>query len=316
MLSDLERLTLSSGKMATDHYYYIDSSCGKGFQDLFERAQSFAAKALERLDDPTDSHFAEVFERIFKTPVADVEPMKRCPRFDPAPTQDRKEELSPRSVLAHVRRELHSFAYGWERTTVREGAEVRFQWDGMKRYVQMWPKVFFDPVNYLVRNYSKDEMEELFSHATASVMTDQPVELRLTPEDQHPRRVVIDFTEMAREKQIEWEACELERLAGLHIDSVADDLLETTIIHEMMHCKAYRLMDFSGDDEATSGWHLITGLTKEQSYLCAESIAMLCLAAGLGDLSPIDLPWGHKYTISDKGEIIGYDDELMSWTLL
>ncbi|KAG6359009.1 hypothetical protein INS49_012529 [Diaporthe citri] len=84
----------------------------------------------------------------------------------------------------------------------------------------------------------------------------------------------------------------------------------------MMHCKAYRLIDFYGDNEATSGWRLLAGLTKEQSYICAESIAMLCLAAGLADLSPIDLPWGYKYTISDYGEIIGYEDELRDWIFL
>lgn len=309
MLSDLERLSLSSSKMAINHYYYLDASCGERFQVIFERAQSFAGRALQRLDDPGDLQFAEVFERIFKTPVTDSEPMIRCHRFEPTPAQNRKEELRPRSVLAHVRRELHSFAYTWARTAVRAEAEVRIHWDGMGRYVHLRPEVFFDPVNYLVRNHGKEDMEELFNDCTASVMVDHPVELRLTPEDHNPQRVVIDFTEKAREKEIQWEACQVARLAGHHIDSVSDNLLESTIIHEMMHCKAYRLFDYPGDNGATSGWRLLTGLTKAQSYVCAESFAMLCLAAGLADLNPSDLAWGYKYTISDAGRIIGYVDE-------
>lgn len=110
------------------HYYYIDSSCGQDFQVLFERAQSFAARALERLNDPADSRFAEAFELIFKVPITDATPVGRCPRFQPAPGRDRKEALRPRSVLSHVRRELYSFAYCWARTYVREDAKVRMHY--------------------------------------------------------------------------------------------------------------------------------------------------------------------------------------------
>lgn len=282
------------------HYFYVDPSCGNDFEANFRRAQCFAARALERLNDPTDLQFAHVFEVIFKTPTTDAQPMGRSPGFQPTPSQDRQEELRPRSVLAHVRRELHSFAYTWERTRDRARAEVRIHFDGMGRYVQLWPKVFFDPVNYLVRTHGRADMERLFREATATVMSQHPVELRLTPEDHHPQRVVIDFTETAREKQISWEACEAFNLTGMKINLVADDLLEMTIIHEMMHSNAYKLLDFFGENESTSGWHLLTGLTKGESYLCAESIAMLCLVAGLGDLDHADLCPTATGTLSPK----------------
>lgn len=297
------------------HYYYIDSSCGSDFQVLFKRAQSFAARALERLDDPADSKFAEVFELIFKTPITDARPLGRSPAFQPAPGQDREAELRPRSVLAHVRRELRSFASCWARTPARGEAEVRMHWDGMGRYAKVLPAMFLDPVNYLVRNIGEDVMEDLFTHATATVTSELPVELRLTPDNHHPRRVVIDFTKKAWETQISWEAVEATNLAGLSIDVVADDLLETTIIHEMMHCHAYRLLDFPGDNRATSGWCYLTGLTREQSYICAESIAILCLVAALGDLKPDGLPSASSYILSSDGTIIGCE-EMQDWTLV
>lgn len=300
----------------TTHYYFLDESCGSNFQSLFERAQSFAARAAQRLDHPEDHQFAKAFELIFKTPVTDTQPMPRCLWFQPGPGQDSTAELRPRPVLAHVRRELHSLAHGWARTQVRQDAEVRIHWDGLGRYVQVWPRVFFDPVNYLVRNQGREDIEKLFREATASVMSEHPVELRLTPgKYHHPRRVVIDFTQKAWTEQISWEACEAADLVGHSIDLVADDLLEMTLIHEMMHCSANKLQDFFGDGESTSGWRLLTGLSKEQSYICAESIAMLCLVAGLGDLTPVGLPSGHRYTISEDGKIIGCE-EMMDWILV
>lgn len=301
----------------TTHFYFLDSSCGPNFQTLFERAQSFAARAAERLDDPEDTQFAEVFKLIFKTTVTDTLPMPRSPRFQPAPGQDHSQELRPRPVVAHVRRELHSLAHGWARTRAREDAEVRIHWDGLGRYLQVWPSVFFDPVNYLVRNQDREDVERLFREATASVMSEHSVELRLMPEEgHHPRRVVIDFTNMAWMRKVSWEACEAFNLVGCSLDHVADDLIETTLVHEMMHSSAYKLLDFFDDGESTSGWRLIMGLSKEQSYICAESIAMLCLVAGLGDLRPVGLPFGHRYTISEDGKIIGEQEEMTDWILV
>lgn len=242
--------------------------------------------------------------------------MPRCLWFQPAPGQDSTAELRPRPVVAHVRRELHSLAHGWARTRVRQDAEVRIHWDGLGRYVQVWPSLFFDPVNYLVRNRNKDQIEKMFREATASVTSEQAVELRLMPEESHhPRRVVIDLTDKAWTERISWEACEASDLVGYSIDKVADDLLEMTLIHEMMHCSVYKLQDFFGEGESTSGWRLVKGLRKEESYICAESIAMLCLVAGLGDLRPVGLPSGHRYTISEDGKIIGYE-ETMDWVFV
>ncbi|KAI7779101.1 hypothetical protein LA080_001355 [Diaporthe eres] len=289
--------------MAT-HSYYLDPSVGEGFQVLFERAQSFAARALERLSDPTDSQFAQVFELIFKTPITDAEPVGRSVEFEPAEGQDRAYELRPRSVLSHVRRDLRSFAYGWERARFRALAEVRIHGDGLGRWVQQEPEGYLDPVNYIVRDDSKEEMEHTITESTATLSGDLPEASPLIPEYQHPRRVVVDFTEKAQRKQIPWASVVGGSLNGLHIDDVGNDMLEITLIHEVMHCRAYRLLDFFDEDGKTCGWSMLMGLSKDESYICAESIAMLCLAAALADLEPADLPRGYRYTISSDGEII------------
>lgn len=293
----------------SQHYYYIDPSCGENFEALFERAQSFAARALERLEDRDDKEFAKVFKLIFKTSIGDTEPMARSEEYEPPGTFLKPEaELRPRPVVDHVRRELYSLAHRWTRTMARAGAEVRLHWDGTGRYVEHRPEVFFDPVNFMVRHCSRGFMEGLFRDCEATVMLHHPVELRLIPEDQHPRRVVIDLTERARRKQIPWAACAGAGLNGLHVDDFGHNLIEITLIHEMMHCSAYRLLDFCDENQGTSGWHLIAGLSKECSYLCAESIAMLCLAAALADLKPTDLPSGYRYTLSRNGKITAYQE--------
>lgn len=288
--------------MAT-HSYYLDPSLGEGFQVLFERAQSFAARALERLSDPTDSQFAQVFELIFKTPITDAEPVRRSIEFEPAEGQDRAYELRPRSVFSHVRRDLRSFAYGWERARFRALAEVRIHGDGLGRWVEQEPGRYLDPVNYIVRDDSKEDMEHSFIESSATVSGDFPEAPPLIPEYQNPRRVVVDFTEKARRKQIPWASVVEGKLNGLHIDDVGNDMLEITLIHEVMHCQAYRLLDFFDEDGKTCGWDMLMGLGKDESYICAESIAMLCLAAALADLEPADLPSGYRYTISSNGEI-------------
>lgn len=295
------------------HYFFLDDSAGE-FEVLFKRAQFFASRALARLDDPADTQFAKVFELIFKTPLHDTEPMNRSPDFQPAPEQNREAELQPRPVLAHVRRELYSFAYLWARTGNRAQAEVRIHWDGMGRYAKQGAS-FFDTVNFLVRPYSMKTMKETFGECTATITGLPPVDPRLIPEGENPQRVVIDFTDLARRKQVSWEATAESDLAGLFVNSVADDLLEITLIHEMMHCRAYRLVDFHDENKATSGWKLVAGLTKEQSYTCAESIALLCLAAALAELKPPGQPLGYSYTISGDGTIIHHQD-IEDWTFV
>lgn len=302
VLSDLERLTLPSCNMAT-HSYYLDPSIGSYFQDIFERAQFFAARALQRLDDPTDSQFARVFELIFKTPITDAEPVGRCDRFQPAPGQQRESELRPRSVLSHVRRELRSFAYGWEKAKFRALAELRLHWDGRARWVRQG-QVYFDPVNYIVCSDSKEDMEKSLTQSSATISADHAADTRLFPEYQHPRRAVVDFSEKARRNQIPWAECVEANLNGLHIDDIGNDMLEITLIHEVMHCQAYRLRDFFDENGRTCGWDMLMGLNKDESYNCAESMAMLCLAAALADLRPAGLPRGCKYTISSDGKII------------
>ncbi|KKY39614.1 hypothetical protein UCDDA912_g00318 [Diaporthe ampelina] len=94
------------------HYYYVDASVGENFGAVFTRAQIFASRALEMLDDPVDSD--------------------RSPEFEPTRAQDRGAEAA---------------------------AEVRIHGDGMGRWVQQWPEVFFDPVNHMIRFGSREEME-------------------------------------------------------------------------------------------------------------------------------------------------------------
>ena len=278
VLTGVKRQTLSN--MNTDrHYYYLDASINEHFQEIFESAQALAARALQRLNNPLDSGFANIFERIFKTPVTDTEQMKRSPEFQRSAQDVWNEKLGLHTVLNHVRRDLHSFAFCWSRTQNRARAEVRIHADGLGRYVQHGPKAFFDPVNYMFRFRSRANIERDWSEPYATVMFERPEDPRLNPEGQHPRRNVIDFTESAREipTQISWETVVGDSLIGGHM------LLQTTLIHEMMHCDAYRLLDFPDAWGATCGWTMVSGLTKEQSYLCAESIALLCLVAARPD---------------------------------
>ncbi|KAH8785221.1 hypothetical protein F5883DRAFT_636174 [Diaporthe sp. PMI_573] len=286
-------------------YYYLDDSMGKDFDKIFKTAQFWASCALKRLDDASDSEFREIFRKIFKTSVSDMQPMPRSPRFQPWFSRVLLEgdQLQPLPVLAHVRRELLSFAYGWTRTSHRARAEVRIHWDGKGRWVQEGPELFCDPINDMVLRDSEEEMNQSWSQSHASVVNTRQV---YTTNDQHTRRNVIEFSERARKEQISWEACAGAELNGIPVDWVASKLLETTLIHEMMHCEAYDLQDFYNDRGETAGWHLIMGLTKEESYICAESIAMLCLAAALADLEPVGLPSRHSYTISSDGIITVY----------
>lgn len=258
---------------------------------------------------PADSQFAQVFELIFKTPITDAEAVGRSVEFEPADGQDRAYELRHRSVLSHVRRELRSFAYGWEKAKFRALAEVRIHCDGLRRWVQQEPEGYLDPVNYVVRDDSKEEMEQALTESTANLSGDLPE--APIPEYQHPRRVVVDFSEKALKTQIPWASVVGGRLNGLNIDDVGNHMLEITLIHEVMHCQSYRLVDFFDEEGRTCGWSLLMGLSKDESYICAESIAMLCLAAALADLEPADLPRGCRYTFSSDGKIIP-DQVIMS----
>lgn len=294
--------------MAT-RYYYLDASIGdlEDFEALFKRAQSFAARALHRLTDhPLDPEFARVFEHIFKTPVMDVEPMMRSASFSPTDGQGRDHELRP--VLAHVCRELYSFASDWGRTFHRTQADVRIHFDGAVRYVQHsgYPGELFDPVNHMFALRSIEEMEWLWHNAYAITSCRRSLDPSFNPRREHSQRSVIDFAEVMQYDQSTWGKWTRLDLFGLSVDFVAIDLLETILIHEMMHCDAYGLQDFCSDSGRTGGWDMIMGVTKQQSYVCAESIAMLCLAAALADLHPNDLPSGYRYTISRDGIIDGY----------
>ena len=116
------------------------------------------------------------------------------------------------------------------------------------------------------------------------------------------------------------ETCAGASLNGLHLDAIANDLLEITVIHEMMHGGAYGLLDFYGEDGRTSGLRLA-----KESYICAESIAILRLAAALADLEPVDLPsgWRQVHSFQDRwnhnlsGRILamcsGVIQDLMEW---
>lgn len=288
------------------HYYYLDDSMGKDFDVVFKRAQSFAARAAERLDDPTDWQFANLFERIFKTHITDPRPVARAPEYEPPSYLDREYELRPRSMLGHVLRELRSFAYGWIRTTARPRAEVRLHWDGLGRWVQRGPEAFLDPVNYVVRSDGREAIEKTFSQAMATLSGDHPENLQVVPKHQHPQRVVIDFTEKTRRQQVSWATFAGRNLTGVHIDALGNNLLEITLIHEIMHSQAYRLVDFFDDDGTTLGWNLVQSLKREEAYICAESFAILCLAAALADLKPVGQPDGYRYAICGNGEIGAY----------
>lgn len=292
-------------------YYYLDASVGNphGFEALFMRAQSFAASALERLTDhPLDPDFARVFEHIFKTPVTDVEPMRRSAKFRPTNGQGGDYEMRP--VLAHICRELYSFANDWSRTLNRTQAEVRIHFDGADRCVQYLGGIF-DPVNYMFNSESMEDAASTWRDAHAYVLNNRPEHPTLNPWWEHSQRNVIDFTHAAVSVQATWEKWARASLGGRCVDVVTTGLLETILIHEMMHCEAYGLQDFRCGSGGTGGWDVIMSVTKQESYVCAESIAMLCLAAALADLQPTHLPSGYGYTIRRDGRIVTYRKKIL-----
>jgi hypothetical protein len=304
----------------TTRLYYIDESMGKDFHKVFERAQLWALRALERLGDPYDKEFHEIFRIIFKTPISDTQLMPRCPGFQRWLPKGWYEvdELQAVPVIAHVRRELVSFACGWARTSDRRLAEVRIHWDFPLRYKEIPEErgLFCDPVNDVFLCTSKEHIRQLWTQSRGFRAGSRPQGVDPTA-IQHSRRDVIEFAQMLLDDQVTWENCVGEQLAGIHIDCLAHRLLETTLIHEMMHCEAYGLQDFYTDCGATGGWFVVMGATKEESYICAESMAMLCLAAALADLEPVGWPSHHRYAVSREGVVIVYQKnifrELAPW---
>lgn len=280
--------------MATTKYYFLDPSCGEDFYILFERAQAFSARALQRLNDPTDIEFARLFELIFKASKTDT-------RLLPP-----DEHGLQRNVGDHVRRLLDDFSNNWSRTRLRATSDVRIHFEGLRRYVQDFDTVLFDPVNFLIRSGRETEIEN-FEKSSASLTGQHPIELRLTPENQHPLRCVIDFTELAQENSLPFAYLQRSDLRGTTVDRIGDNLIEVTLVHEMMHCNAYKLADFPTELGETAGWKMQMGLTKDQAYMGAESFAMLCLAAALADLG---------YTISADGTIIAYHAMAEDWILV
>lgn len=278
-------------------YYYLDASMDKDFDKIFSRARSWAASALKRLDDPKDSEFKKVFQNIFKTSVTDTQPMPRSPGFQPS----QQGELQPLPVISHVRRELHSLAHGWIRTDKREEAEVRIHRNALQRYVQIGPS-FHDPVNGMIPIDSnwEENFRWIWSNWNAFVIRTRQED---DPKHQNSRRSVIDFTENA---QTNWEHWVGISLHAYHVDLVMDGLLEHILIHEMMHCEAYGLLDFHNELGETSCWDLVARLTKGEAYICAESIAMLCLAAAVADSLPAGLDKTFKYTVTKGGFIVLY----------
>lgn len=292
--SGFHNLTLNSVGTIS-RYYYIDASMDKNFNEIFKRAQSWADLALKRLSDPNDAEFREVFQNIFKTSVMDNQPMPRSPGFAPSLHAD----LQPLSVTSHVRRELHSLAYGWTRTDKREEAEVRIHKNAMHRYVQIAPALFHDPVNAMAIidiNWNEN-LGWMWNKWHAFVIHGRQVDY---PGYQNPQRNVIEFTENA---QNHWGLLVGVDLYNQHINSVMKGLREHILIHELMHCEAYGLLDFYNERGQTSCWDLVAGLPKGQAYICAESIAILCLAAAVAALQPVGYDKTFKYTVTKDGRI-------------
>lgn len=309
--------------------YFIDPSCGDDFEATFRRCQHWAQRAVERLNDPTDTDFARCFHVIFKTPKEDRELMPRShnwlrvwanPRTS-LPQNLTNEGTDPLPVVDHVRRDLQSFATEWQRTGNRAQAEVRIHVRDRRRYREQDIEErrgrrrhyhLLDGANWMVAgkgdNWAEEwnnvwdpkEDESIVPFAQTRLTTTESVIGTAPPNPHNINRTVIDFMDALwiNGGPAVYDNLQLDEQPDLwsrgicRFGDITQRMVETTLIHEMMHTNRYRLMDIGQQErqrqglpiQQTGGWEHVQGLRKNEAYNSAEALAQLCLCAAMADL--------------------------------
>ncbi|KAM7191605.1 hypothetical protein V8F20_009212 [Naviculisporaceae sp. PSN 640] len=292
--------------------YWLDSSCEGGlFKPKFEpyilEARILAHRALQRLQSPTDTDFARVFNVIFKTPKTST---TEFPLPDLFLKLNGMGKLDPnqrpkKSIPALVMETLEDFASGWERTKNREQADVRLYNNCAARLVRekhltnaAGAVIWKDPINWIKTagdlEQARKDTNAITMHTHDGNTGDKGTE--------NPRRATIDILPTAWKSERTGLPNSMRALKGtiakdaiplypiqIDFDKYVGGMMTLTVAHEFMHVHAYGFTDGLSTyepDLVTAGWSYIMRQTKDMAYEHAEAIALLIMAAGLADVRP------------------------------
>lgn len=206
------------------HYYFIDASCdinarnatrgNKSFDFFVRAAQAWARRAVERLQDNSDTDFARVFNVVFKTPKTNRTPLPRPHRWQTRFGYQDDRHWIP--TIDQVIKVLSDFGNNWLRTNDRHQANLRFFSDNRRRWLdggrdpESQQDRCYDPVNHVwymgnVAALSYGQAvgfdgipgSEQFPHFHPNARQDARRET--------PKRYVIDISNKAWEEFRDWD---------------------------------------------------------------------------------------------------------------
>ncbi|KAK4218884.1 hypothetical protein QBC37DRAFT_464571 [Rhypophila decipiens] len=293
-------------------YYWIDPSCngkyGKKnimFDSYICEARALAKRALERLESPTDTDFARVFNVLFKTPKTATQ--KKYPlsefwhfmRGKPNLPLDKKTKVS---IPEHVMATLADFASDWELTDDQKKAHVRIYADNGARFcVDAATGEMHDPINHI--KPTSNPADFMLMGVSGQVICNDLVN-RGPDDDENPERVIMDFYPntwmgMTSKPPMPWsmrtriQATASRGYSGEPLKLEYWDIMNlvtSTVAHEFMHTYAYAFSDGSRTHNdasmATAGWQYIMSEKKEICWHNADAMALLMMAAGFADMRP------------------------------
>ncbi|ROW07463.1 hypothetical protein VPNG_07078 [Cytospora leucostoma] len=318
-------------------YYYIDPSANqkareatrgqKDFGYFFKRAQHWARRAVARLDDPTDTDFARVFNVIFKTPKNDVTPFSDLGEWQHR--YGRWRDCYWLCTEGHVRSVLKDFSEMWAETWDRAAADVRFHSGDRGRLQHVGNWTYYDSTNRLqfsdVNGYKFLDEEQTISYRhseTAGIlerMSNINPQILASHQGENPEKYVIDIGTDA------WRGLariDLDDFLGKEadfdsMDNILDDIISTSmtklILHESLKAPPYLLKDANASN---AGWSSVMQFKMGEAHHNAESLAVLALWAVLADTVPqalgvggftLDRTWdsipGSRYDIIQIPEV-------------
>ena len=286
-------------------YYWIDSSCGGlfklKFQNFIVEAQTLAGRAVERLESPTDTDFARIFNIIFKTPKTSTAEFPLPDLwFELNGQKDMDRELRPKkSIPDQVIETLKDFASDWEQTRDREKANVRIYNNTAKRITgDSFDGIWEDPINHLKTCGDLEAARKEDNGITIGECKGY----KGPNGKENPKRCTIDILPSAWKASSSNLPLSVEGLktwiaktaipcypVTLEMAKFAEAMMTLTVAHEFMHTHAYGFTDGTSTGlggQETAGWAYIMKETKDMAYENAEAVALLIIAAGFADLRP------------------------------